>query len=102
MIRRCRKGFTLIELLVVIAIIAVLIAILLFGGVVYFSGFVSVGSLVVSALMTLWIWLLGGPPHHVYLAFFIAVLIWYKHRDNIKRLLAGTEKSWKKKGVRAP
>jgi len=25
------------------------------------------------------------------------VLIWIKHADNIKRLLAGTEKSWKKK-----
>ena len=77
--------------------LAVLISLCLFAVVVYFTGFVSVGSLVVSALMTLWIWLLGGSPNHVFLAFFIAVLIWLKHLDNISRLLAGTEKSWKKR-----
>ena len=76
---------------------AVLISLFLFTGIVYVSGFVSVGSLLVSALMTLWIWLLGGSPNHVFLAFFIAVFIWLKHMDNINRLLAGTEKSWKNK-----
>lgn len=74
---------------------AVLISLFLFVGVVYFSGFVSVGSLLVSALMTVWIWLLGGSPNHVFLAFFIGVLIWIKHTDNIRRLMEGTEKSWK-------
>jgi glycerol-3-phosphate acyltransferase PlsY len=63
---------------------------------VYFSGFVALGSLLVAALMTLWIWLLGGTPYHVLLAFFIGVLIWIKHADNIKRLMEGTEKSMKK------
>ena len=67
-----------------------------FIGVVYFTGYVALGSLLVSALMTLWIWLLGGTPYHVLLAFVIGVLIWIKHTDNIKRLLAGTEKSMKK------
>jgi len=82
---------------IVLEPVAVLISLFLFIGVVYFSGFVSVGSLLVSALMTLWIWLLGGSPNHVFLAFFIAVLIWLKHMDNINRLLEGTEKSWKDK-----
>jgi glycerol-3-phosphate acyltransferase PlsY len=50
----------------------------------------------VSALLTVWIWLLGGSPNHVFLAFFIGMLIWFKHADNIRRLLEGTEKSWKK------
>jgi glycerol-3-phosphate acyltransferase PlsY len=75
--------------------LAVLISLLIFIAVVYLSGFVALGSLLVSALMTLWIWLLGGSPNHVFLAFFIGVLIWFKHSDNIKRLLEGTEKSWK-------
>lgn len=88
---------TALGVFIVLEPVAVLISLFLFIGVVYFSGFVSVGSLIVSALMTLWIWLLGGSPYHVFLAFFIAVLIWMKHMDNIKRLLEGTEKSWKKK-----
>ena len=76
--------------------LAVLISIFLFVAVVYFSGFVSAGSLLVSALITAWIWLLGGSPNHVFLAFFIGVLIWFKHAENIRRLMDGTEKSWKK------
>jgi len=77
--------------------LAVLISLFIFIAVVYFSGFVALGSLLVSALMTLWIWLLGGSANHVFLAFFIGVLIWLKHIDNIKRLLEGTEKSWRNK-----
>ena len=76
--------------------VAVLISLVIFIGIVYFTGYVALGSLLVSALMTLWIWLLNGTPNHVMLAFLIGVLIWIKHTDNIKRLLAGTEKSMKK------
>jgi len=88
---------TALGVFIVLEPVAVLISLFLFVGVVYFSGFVSMGSLLVSALLTLWIWLLGGSPNHVFLAFFIGVLIWFKHMDNINRLLAGTEKSWKEK-----
>jgi glycerol-3-phosphate acyltransferase PlsY len=88
---------TALGVFLVLEPLAVIISLFLFMAVVFITGFVSVGSLVVSALMTLWIWLLGGPPNHVFLAFFIAVLIWVKHLDNISRLLAGTEKSWKNK-----
>jgi len=88
---------TALGVFIVLEPMAALISLCLFTAVVFLSGFVSVGSLVVSALMTLWIWLLGGSPNHVFLAFFIAALIWIKHLDNITRLLAGTEKSWKNK-----
>ena len=87
---------TALGVFIVLEPMAILISLFLFIAVVYFSGFVSVGSLLVSALLTVWIWLLGGSPNHVFLAFFIGVLIWYKHADNIRRLLEGTEKSWKK------
>lgn len=89
---------TALGVFIVLEPLAVLISLFLFIAAVYFSGMVSAGSLLVSALLTLWIWLLGGPPYHVFLAFFVGVLIWFKHADNIRRLLAGTEKSWKKKG----
>ena len=88
---------TALGVFLVLEPLAVLISIFLFLAVVYFSGFVSAGSLMVSALMTVWIWLLGGSPNHVFLAFFIGVLIWFKHAENIRRLLEGAEKSWKKK-----
>jgi glycerol-3-phosphate acyltransferase PlsY len=88
---------TALGVFLVLEPLAVLISIFLFVAVVYFSGFVSAGSLLVSALMTVWIWLLGGSPNHVFLAFFIGVLIWFKHAENIRRLMEGAEKSWKKK-----
>jgi len=75
--------------------LAALVSLVLFAGIVYFSGYVAVGSLVVSALMTLWIWLFKGAPPHVFLAFFIGVLIWLKHADNIRRLFEGTETNWR-------
>ena len=87
---------TALGVFIVLEPLAILIGIFLFVAVVYFSGFVSIGSLLVSALMTGLIWLLGGSPHHVFLAFFICVLIWFKHTDNIRRLFEGSEKSWKK------
>jgi glycerol-3-phosphate acyltransferase PlsY len=87
---------TALGVFIVLEPLAVLISLFLFVAVVYFSGFVSAGSLIVSALMTVWIWLLGGSLHHVVLAFIIGVLIWLKHADNIRQLLEGTEKSWNK------
>ena len=80
---------------IVLEPLTALISLFLFIAVVYISGYVAVGSLVVSALITLWIWLLGGSPYHVFLGFFIGVLIWLKHAGNIKRLFAGTEANWR-------
>jgi glycerol-3-phosphate acyltransferase PlsY len=88
---------TALGVFLVLEPLAVLISLCLFTAVVLLSGYVSLGSLVSAALMTLWIWLLGGSTNHVLLAFFIAALVWIKHLDNINRLLAGTEKSWKNK-----
>lgn len=63
---------------------------------VMISGFVSVGSLVASALAPLWLYLLGASKLAVGSAVVIAVLIWVKHHENIQRLLHGQEKPWKK------
>jgi len=76
---------------------AVLISIAVFIAAVYLSGFVSLGSLLASALMPLWLYLLGSPPLHVFLAFFICAFIWLKHHENIGRLFRGQEKTWKKR-----
>jgi len=63
---------------------------------VVFSGFVSAGSLLASALFPLWLYLLGGSPTVIAAAGVIAVLIWIKHHENIRRLRRGEEKTWKK------
>jgi glycerol-3-phosphate acyltransferase PlsY len=65
--------------------------------VVSLSGFVSVGSLTAAALMPLLVLFLQGSGNVAWCAFFIALLIWFKHRENIGRLIRREEKSWKEK-----
>ncbi len=77
--------------------VSVLIALVVFVGVVYFSGYVSLGSLSAAALMPAAIWLVNGAPVNIALALSIAFFIWLKHLDNIERLLRNEENSWKKK-----
>ena len=77
--------------------LAVLFALLLFIAVVYFSGFVSAGSLAASAFIPLCLWFLGSTMPVLLVACTIALLIWLKHSSNIGRLRRGEEKSWKTK-----
>jgi acyl phosphate:glycerol-3-phosphate acyltransferase len=63
---------------------------------VKFSGFVSVGSLLASALAPLWLFLFGASTPAIVAALAIAALIWIKHHENIGRLRRGEEKPWKK------
>jgi glycerol-3-phosphate acyltransferase PlsY len=61
------------------------------------SGFVSVGSLVLVCLLPLPL-LFFGPPGSAVFALFIAALVVWAHRDNIRRLRRGEEKAWLKSG----
>lgn len=76
--------------------LAVAISLAIFVASVALTGFVSVGSLLVSALIPLWLYLLGASTTTIVAAALIAVLIWIKHHQNINRLLHGQEKTWKK------
>ena len=71
--------------------LAVLACLLLFVVVVRVWGYVSLGSLSAAALMPIIISLSGRPAVNVGLALFISLLIWFKHADNIKRLLRHEE-----------
>jgi len=75
---------------------AVFGCLLVFLATVGLTGFVSLGSLLGSASMLLWLYLLKAPAWTLWLAAFIVLMIWVKHHQNITRLLSGTEKSWKK------
>lgn len=80
-----------------LAPLAVLGCLLVFIALVYFSGFVSLGSLLGSLSILLWLPLLHAPYWKLWLAAFIVAMIWIKHAHNISRLLNGTEKTWKRK-----
>ncbi len=83
-----------------LAPLSVLFSLLLFIVAVALSGFVSLGSLLASAAIPLWQFFLGEASWKILLSTFIGIMIWFKHIPNIKRLFAGTEKSWKKKKKR--
>ncbi len=76
---------------------AILISLVVFTGAVALTGFVSAGSLLASALMPVWLWLMGSSPATIGSAAFVGLLIWLKHHENISRLIRGEEKSWRKK-----
>jgi len=70
---------------------AVLIAIIIFVLTISKWGFVSLGSLVGVAAMPLLLYFLSAPVQYIYLVLIIGALIFIKHKDNIRRLVAGTE-----------
>ncbi|WP_456385676.1 glycerol-3-phosphate 1-O-acyltransferase PlsY [Desulfolithobacter sp.] len=79
--------------------LAVLGCLVVFVAAVWLTGYVSLGSLLASATVILWLWLLGEPSWELWLGAFVAVMIWIKHYQNIGRLLRGTEKSWRASGT---
>ncbi len=88
---------TALGIFLYLAPVAALLDILIFVGVVYNWGFVSLGSLTAALLMPGLVWLLYGSVEKAILALVVGVFVWLKHKDNIVRLLRQEEKSWKKK-----
>ncbi|PIE72693.1 MAG: acyl-phosphate glycerol 3-phosphate acyltransferase [Deltaproteobacteria bacterium] len=76
--------------------LAVLIGLAIFIASVLLSGFVSVGSLLASALLPVSLVFLDASSTTIAASIIIALLIWTQHRANIVRLVQGKEKSWKK------
>jgi len=74
------------------------VSLAVFLGAVKVSGYVSVGSLLAAALAPLWLYLFGSSSIAIGAAAIIGVLIWVKHHENIRRLMHGQEKPWKKTG----
>jgi acyl phosphate:glycerol-3-phosphate acyltransferase len=75
-----------------LAPIPLLITILIFVIVVAVSKYISLGSIIGAALFPLVMWLVQHPPRVLlYAAIFSAILIVYRHKANIGRLLRGRE-----------
>ncbi len=83
---------TSLGIFLVLAPLAVLVVMGIFGLVVLFFRYVSLGSIISAASMPFLMALFGYPFHYIGLSFLIALLIVYRHWDNIKRLTAGEER----------
>ena len=70
-------------------------AVLLFVAIVWWSRFVSLGSISAAAVMPLLVALLDRRPPMVLMTVIVAALVVWKHRENIKRLREGTESKFK-------
>ncbi len=71
------------------AIVLCIIAILV-------SGYVSAGSILFAITLPFLLWITANTAF-IPLSLLTGLLLLYKHRENIRRLLQGTEISWKKK-----
>ncbi|MFP3982610.1 MAG: glycerol-3-phosphate 1-O-acyltransferase PlsY [Desulfurivibrionaceae bacterium] len=78
--------------------IAIIISLVLFAVVTGATGFVSAGSLTASLAMVILLLAFHGMDSYFWLGAVVALLIWWRHRGNIRRLVRGGEKSWKDKG----
>ena len=75
---------------------ALLLSLAVFITAVGLTGYVSLGSLLASAAILPGLYFFSEPSWKLYLAVFVVVMIWFKHYQNIGRLLSGTEKSFKR------
>lgn len=62
---------------------------------VYFSEYISLGSIVGACVMPITLSILNKPSPLIITAFFAAVLILITHRGNITRIIKGEERKWK-------
>ena len=83
---------TALGVFLALAPVAVLIALPVWGGSLWLTGYVSLSSLVAAASFPVWVKLTApGAVSAFWASVALAVLIVYSHRANVQRLLAGTE-----------
>jgi glycerol-3-phosphate acyltransferase PlsY len=88
---------TFIGILIGLKPLAALIFAAIWLGVAFATRYSSLSALVASATSPLVLWFLGEPKM-AGVAGVLAVLLWWKHSENIQRLLAGTEGKIGQKG----
>lgn len=75
----------------VMAPLAVFVSLIIFVGVVKITRRVSAGSLAATAVLVPAVWLTTASAAYLVGSLAMAVFIFGRHRDNLKRLFAGTE-----------
>lgn len=71
--------------------VTVIVLLALFAAVVYFTRYVSLGSLCAAVGLPVMMAVLEGPRSYLNLSLLIAFVVFFTHRENIHRLLAGQE-----------
>jgi acyl phosphate:glycerol-3-phosphate acyltransferase len=85
-----------------IAPVPLLAVLVIFVLIVTLSKYISLGSILSALLFPLVIWLIMHPPAPILLsAIFAALLITYRHKANIQRIIAGNEHVFSFKGRRS-
>ncbi|MGA8596316.1 MAG: glycerol-3-phosphate 1-O-acyltransferase PlsY [Bryobacteraceae bacterium] len=84
-----------------IAPLALLAVLLVFVLVVWVSKYISLGSVIAALLFPLAVWMIMHPPEPILIsAIFAGLLITYRHKANIQRILAGNENVFSLRGRR--
>jgi glycerol-3-phosphate acyltransferase PlsY len=76
-----------------------LCGLILFVLIVAIWDFISLGSLIAACAMPLFFIVFGKPIPFIAVSMVMALLICYKHKDNIRRLIQGNELKWKQKDL---
>jgi len=84
--------------MLVVSPIAALLSLAVFSIVVLVKRYVSLGSIISCASLPVFLSVLPGARVYVPMGVAVSILIIVKHRENIKRLVAGTENKVGKKG----
>jgi glycerol-3-phosphate acyltransferase PlsY len=86
------KGIaTTVGVMITLAFLPVLIAIIAAILIIAVTRYVSLGSLVLTALLPILIWSMGRPTEIIVSSLVLFVFAWYRHRSNIVKLLKGQE-----------
>lgn len=78
-----------------LAPLAVAAALALFVALMLLWRYVSLGSISAAAIMPLAVFMLGGDHVLVVVTLIIALIVIFRHHENIRRLIAGTENRFK-------
>lgn len=70
---------------------AALLVFLIWFAIVWATRYVSLGSIIAAACVPVLAWFFGEPKETIAFGVIAAIFIIYRHRENIDRLLAGTE-----------
>jgi glycerol-3-phosphate acyltransferase PlsY len=77
--------------MVVICPVATFLSAVVFAAAAYFKRYVSLASMLAAAMLPVFMSFIPKGKNYVGMGAVVAVLIIWKHKDNIKRLVSGTE-----------
>lgn len=77
--------------LLALAPVTTILALLVWLGVVSLTRLVSAGSLAAASAVPILAWILDQPAHTIAFCFVVAGFVWWTHRENVRRLIDGTE-----------